>query len=71
MEFDPNRFAKGVSKACQHQQSFIPFSFGPQKCLGQNFSLMESKVVGVLVCCHASNFQFFQVINIVPIIHYS
>jgi cytokinin trans-hydroxylase/PHYB activation tagged suppressor 1 len=45
MEFDPNRFAKGVSKACQHQQSFIPFSFGPQNCLGQNLFLMESKVV--------------------------
>lgn len=45
MEFDPNRFATGVSKACQHQQSFIPFSFGPRNCLGQNFALMESKVV--------------------------
>ncbi len=29
MEFDPNRFAKGTSKVCQHQQSFIPFFFGP------------------------------------------
>ncbi len=45
MEFDPNRFAKGLSKAFQHQQSFIPFAFGPRNCLGQNFSLMESKVV--------------------------
>jgi cytokinin trans-hydroxylase/PHYB activation tagged suppressor 1 len=45
MEFDPNRFVKGVSKACQHQQSFMPFAFGPWNCLGQNFSLMESKVV--------------------------
>jgi len=45
MEFDPSKFAKGVLKACQHQQSFIPFSFGPQNCIGQNFSLIESKVV--------------------------
>jgi len=29
MEFNPNRFAKGVSKACQDPQGFIPFSFGP------------------------------------------
>jgi cytochrome P450 len=52
MEFDPNRFAKGVSKACQHQQNFLPFSFGPQNCLRQNFSLMESKFVVVNVLSH-------------------
>jgi cytokinin trans-hydroxylase/PHYB activation tagged suppressor 1 len=52
MEFDPNRFAKGLSKACQHQQNFLPFSFGPQNCLRQNFSLMESKFVVVSVLSH-------------------
>jgi len=37
-EFDPNRFAKGVSKTCQHQQSFIPFSFGLRIALAKTFS---------------------------------
>jgi len=56
MEFDPNRFAKGVSKGCQHQQSFIPFSFGPQNYFGQKISLMESIVVvaSVLSCFQLS-----------------
>jgi cytochrome P450 len=56
MKFDPSRFAKGVSKACQHQQSFIPFSVGPQNCIGQNITLIESKVVvaSVLSCFQLS-----------------
>jgi len=56
MKFDPSRFAKGVSKACQHQQSFIPFSFGPQNCISQNITLIESKVVvaSVLSCFQLS-----------------
>ncbi len=29
MEFNRHRFAKGVSKACQDPQGFIPFFFGP------------------------------------------
>jgi len=52
MEFNPNKFAKGVSKACQHQQSFLPFSFGLRNCLCQNFSLMESKFVVASVLSH-------------------
>jgi cytochrome P450 len=37
MEFDPDRFAKGVSKACQHQQSFIPFLLGLEIALAKTF----------------------------------
>ncbi|CAK9862389.1 unnamed protein product [Sphagnum jensenii] len=44
-QFNPNRFANGVSKACQHPQAFIPFSFGPRHCIGQHFGMMESKIV--------------------------
>ncbi|CAM6004554.1 unnamed protein product [Sphagnum balticum] len=52
MEFNPNRFAKGVSKACQDPQGFIPFSFGPRYCIGQNLVMLQSKlkVAKVLSC---------------------
>jgi len=45
MEFNPNRFAKGVSKACQDPQGFIPFSFGPRYCIGQNLAMLQSKLI--------------------------
>jgi cytokinin trans-hydroxylase len=45
LQFNPNRFANGVSKACQHPQAFIPLSFGPCYCIGQHFGMMESKIV--------------------------
>jgi hypothetical protein len=34
-KFDPCRFAKGESKACQHQQNFIPFFFSPEIALAK------------------------------------
>jgi cytochrome P450 len=45
MEFNPKRFAKGVSKACQDPQGFIPFSFGPRYCIGQNLAMLQSKLI--------------------------
>ncbi|CAM6048164.1 unnamed protein product [Sphagnum compactum] len=45
MEFNPNRFSKGVSKACQDPQGFIPFSFGPRYCIGQNLAMLQSKLI--------------------------
>jgi cytochrome P450 len=45
MEFNPNRFAKGISKACQDPQGFVPFSFGPRYCIGQNLAMLESKLI--------------------------
>jgi cytochrome P450 len=47
--FNPHRFAKGVSQACKHPQGFLPFSFGPRYCIGQNFANMELKIVLAMV----------------------
>jgi cytochrome P450 len=47
--FNPQIFAEGVSQACKHPQGFLPFSFGPRYCIGQNFANMELKIVLAMV----------------------
>jgi cytochrome P450 len=64
MEFNPNRFAKGISKTCQDPQGFIPFSFGPRYCIGQNLALLESKLIVTKVLSH------FQLLVYLNYIHY-
>lgn len=44
-EFRPERFGEGVANACKHPMAYMPFSFGPRNCVGQNFAIMEAKVV--------------------------
>lgn len=54
-DFNPQRFANGVSKACKHPMGFQPFSVGPRNCVGQNFAMMEAKIV---VCMVLQRFRF-------------
>lgn len=48
-EFNPDRFANGVSEACSHRQAFLPFGLGPKYCIGNNFAVMQAKIVLAMV----------------------
>eukprot|EP01018_Ginkgo_biloba_P037269 Gb_00446 [translate_table: standard] len=48
-EFNPDRFSRGTAKACNNPMGFIPFSFGPRKCVGQTFAIMEAKIVLAMI----------------------
>ena len=42
-EFNPQRFADGISNASTTPFSYFPFSMGPRTCLGQHFALLEAR----------------------------
>ncbi|XP_077239228.1 cytochrome P450 714C2-like isoform X2 [Tasmannia lanceolata] len=67
-EFNPERFARGISSACKTPHAYIPFGVGARTCAGQNFAMIELKVVLSLILsrftfslspkyCHAPAFR--------------
>lgn len=54
-EFNPERFANGISSACKYPFLFMPFGVGIRTCLGQSYAVTELKIVLALML---SRFRF-------------
>ncbi|KAL5198523.1 hypothetical protein ABZP36_002035 [Zizania latifolia] len=48
-EFRPKRFENGVSRAANHPNALLSFSSGPRACIGQNFAMIEAKVIIAMI----------------------
>eukprot|EP00252_Welwitschia_mirabilis_P012666 TRINITY_DN279_c0_g1_i12.p1 TRINITY_DN279_c0_g1~~TRINITY_DN279_c0_g1_i12.p1 ORF type:complete len:513 (-),score=67.01 TRINITY_DN279_c0_g1_i12:208-1746(-) len=47
--FNPSRFSHGIANACKYPNAFMPFGFGPRICIGQNFALLEAKLILAMI----------------------
>lgn len=48
-EFNPMRFENGITKAAKHPNALLGFSIGPRACIGQDFAMMEAKIVIAMI----------------------
>ncbi|THG03946.1 hypothetical protein TEA_008821 [Camellia sinensis var. sinensis] len=53
-EFNPDRFANGITSACKLPHMYMPFGVGPRVCLGQKLAMVELKI---LLAFMVSNFS--------------
>lgn len=52
--FNPERFANGITGACKLPHLYMPFGVGPRVCLGQNLAMIELKILISLILCNFS-----------------
>ncbi|KMT00715.1 hypothetical protein BVRB_9g220010 [Beta vulgaris subsp. vulgaris] len=48
-EFNPTRFAQGVSRAAKHPTAYMPFGLGGRQCIGQNLALLQAKLAIAMI----------------------
>ncbi|XP_075478474.1 cytochrome P450 734A1-like [Primulina tabacum] len=48
-EFNPMRFAKGVTHAAKHPMAFLPFGLGARRCIGQNLAILQAKLAIAMI----------------------